>query len=303
MNNDMTSGRSIRLFLIDGSPNGIIISEIGNWSGHVISAPRSKLFELIKWEELRRTGVYFLIGSDPETGRISVYIGESDEVGKRLKGHNLSDSKHFWERTCLVTSKDHNLTKAHVRYLESRLIQIAKNENRADIVNATAPEWIRLPEADTSDMEYFINQIRLILPVLGLSFLRPRLSEITNKSTTEPLFELVSQKHRLKAEAREVSDEFFILKGSQAQSKWIGVREHGYARLHRQLLEEGKLEVQENGIAQFTEDVPFSSPSAASAVVVGRADNGRKSWRIKGSRKTYADWHTELISNPTENRS
>jgi hypothetical protein len=291
------SGRSIRLFLVDGSPNGVITAEIMNWSGHVIAAPRSKIPELLQREELRRTGVYFLSGPDPETGRISVYIGESDEVGKRLKGHAQDSAKDFWERTCLVTSKDQNLTKAHVRYLESRLIEIARNEGRANVMNATSPEGIRLPEADISDMEYFISQIRLMLPVLGMDFLRPRLSEIKATEPSEALFELSSAKHGIRAEAREASDEFFVLQGSLAQANWIGTgsEETSYARLHNQLRKDGKLVPEGNGLARFSEDVPFRSPSAASAVVLGRPDNGRISWKLKGSRKSYAEWQNEQI--------
>ena len=268
------SGRSIRLFLADGNPNGVVTAEIMNWSGHVIAAPRSKIPELLRREELRRTGVYFLSGPDPETGRTNVYIGESDEVGKRLKGHAQDPGKDFWERTCLVTSKDQNLTKAHVRYLESRLIEIARSEGRANVMNATFPEGIRLPEADLSDMEYFISQIRLMLPVLGMDFLRPRLSEIQAKEPSEVLFELSSHKHGIHAEAREVNDEFFVLQGSLAQANWIGAgsEETSYARLHSQLRKDGKLISEGKGLARFSEDTPFRSPSAASAVVYLSAD-------------------------------
>lgn len=113
------TGRTIRLFLVDGSPNGGLTAEIMNWTGHVLSAPRASLVEVLKRAEANRTGVYFLVRSDPERlGQSVVYIGESDNVGDRLAQHNRDDSKNFWETTCIVTNKDANLTKAHVRYLE-----------------------------------------------------------------------------------------------------------------------------------------------------------------------------------------
>lgn len=124
----MTLGRSLRLFLVDGTPNGLLTAEIMNWTGHVLTGPRSKLSELVQRPECGRTGIYFLVGPDPENSlRSLVYIGETDDVGKRLKQHNrpeASGGKDFWERVCLVTSKDQNLTKAHAKYLESLLIHL-----------------------------------------------------------------------------------------------------------------------------------------------------------------------------------
>lgn len=77
----MTQGRSIRLFLVDGTPNGLLTAEIMNWTGHVLTGPRSKLSELVQRPECGRTGIYFLVGPDPDNSlRPLVYIGESDEV-------------------------------------------------------------------------------------------------------------------------------------------------------------------------------------------------------------------------------
>ncbi|WP_417430962.1 GIY-YIG nuclease family protein [Kiloniella sp.] len=310
-------GRSIRLFLVDGTPTGIITAEIMNWTGHVIAAPRSRLADLVKREEPKRTGIYFLTGSDPENpSRLKVYIGESDNVGKRLAQHNRSEDqggKDFWEKACLITSKDQNLTKAHARYLESRLISITQEAGRVSVINNNAPEYGYLPEADIADMEFFIEQIRITLPVLGYEFLRekPRISEAIERSTstaetndTKPagikaqtsMFEIYSKKLDLNALATEVDGDFIVLKGSKAQSEWKGKSEHniGYSRLHELLHQTGTLKI--NGpLSQFEEDYAFSSPSAASAIIFGRADNGRTSWKVKGSNQTYADWQEAQV--------
>ncbi len=170
----MSQGRSLRLFLVDGTPNGLLTAEIMNWTGHVLTGPRSKLAELVLRPECARTGVYFLVGPDPDNSlRSKVYIGESDDVAKRLKSHNRPEEaggKDFWERVCLVTSKDQNLTKAHVKYLESLLISIAGSLGRAELVNGTAHEYVSLPESDRADMAFFLEQIRTVLPVLGFDF-------------------------------------------------------------------------------------------------------------------------------------
>jgi len=112
----------------------------------VLVAPRSQLDQLSKREEVRRTGVYLLVGPDPgDPSRRLVYVGESDNVLKRLLSHNRKDAKDFWERTVVIVSKDENLTKSHVRYLESRLIKMAQDARRANLTNNTAPGRPRCP--------------------------------------------------------------------------------------------------------------------------------------------------------------
>lgn len=59
-------GRTIRLYLVDGTPTGILTAEIINWTGKIIVAPRTQLAELARREEVRRTGIYCLVGADPD---------------------------------------------------------------------------------------------------------------------------------------------------------------------------------------------------------------------------------------------
>ncbi len=247
----MSQGRSLRLFLVDGTPNGLLTAEIMNWTGHVLTGPRSKLAELVQRPECARTGVYFLVGPDPDNSlRSKVYIGESDDVAKRLKSHNRPEDaggKDFWERVCLVTSKDQNLTKAHVKYLESLLIGIAGSLGRCELVNGTAHEYVSLPESDRADMAFFLEQIRTVLPVLGFDFLReltkpsaPATASTAAPVSRSPRFSLEVPRYRLSAQGQEIDGEFFVLKGSKARAEWVGT-ERGYQGLFKQLVDEGVL--------------------------------------------------------------
>lgn len=270
-----------------------------------MSAPRSRLADMIQREEAGRTGVYFLTGSDPDdTLRPIVYLGETDNIKKRLTQHNKDETKEFWDRVCVVTSKDQNLTKAHVRYLEGRLIETATKAGRAKLINGTAPEFGLLPEADIADMEFFIEQIRIVLPVLGLDFLRaPSIQQAPSVATTalkvpvgqSPIFEINSKKLGLRAEAQEFEGDFVVFKGSLAREKWAGAEGQTYQRLHQQLIKNGILSPSESGLLAFQNDYAFKSPSAASAVIYGRASNGRLEWCVKGTKTTYAKWQESEI--------
>lgn len=299
----MMQGRSIRLFLVDGSPNGLLTAEIMNWTGHALTGPRTRLSELVKRPECSRTGIYFLVGPDPDnTARPLVYIGESDDVAKRLKQHNQPEDKggkDFWERVCLITSKDQNLTKAHVKYLESQLIALATASGRCGLKNSTAHDYTILPEADQADMAFFIEQIRTILPVLGFDFLReaatkPVVIDNTGITPASPSFELTLARQGISAHAQEIEGDFIVFAGSQARTQWVGI-DGGYKGLYQQLITEGVLVGSEGKFCTFTKDHAFSSPSAAAAVVSGRSANGRISWFVEGTKTTYGEWQAQQV--------
>lgn len=288
-------GKTIRIFLADGAPNGVLTAEIINWTGKVIVSPRAQLAELLQRDESRRTGVYCLVGPDPETPvKDRVYFGEGDSVRKRLTSHERDESKDFWTRTVVITSKDENLTKSHVRYLESRLIQVAHAAGRATIANGTAPDVPLLPEPDIADMEFFLEQMQMVLPVLGFTFLQPKPTYTARTNEPEsPTFEMSVA--GTKAKAIELGGEIIVLQGSTARKE--GVPSWTSFRSQRdQLVADGKLaDGSDEANYVFTENVAFSSPSAASSVVAARNTNGRITWRIPSSGKTYADWHEERL--------
>jgi len=306
----MKSGKSVRLFLADGTPGGLLTAEIMNWTGHVAAAPRSGLAALLKREEAKRTGIYMLLGDDPENlGGITAYIGEADDISKRLYQHNRPEEqngKDFWNRVIILTSKDTNLTKAHARYLESRLIALALQANRAELVNSTNPPAINLPEADLSDMEYFIEQAKIILPVLGVNILRSAKTIMKSSSVdafdainTSPTFKLELKKAGIVATAQEVDGEFTVMPGSTARFEWVGVIGHNYARLREKLEQDGTLAISHNQkTREFTHEYVFSSPSAAAAVISGRSANGRTAWFTEDGKMNYGEWQSLNVEAP-----
>lgn len=298
-------GRSVRLYLVDGAPTGILTAEIMNWTGHVLVAPRSRMGEALQREEAGRTGVYFLVGDDPEqTTKARVYVGEGDSVTDRIKMHAKDAAKDFWTRACLVTSKDANLTKAHVRYLESRLVEMINHADRANVANGNGPGRKALPESDTAEMEFFISQVQVILPVVGFDFLRPRVrptyepaagpTEPDAAASRSPLeLTLTSGKHGYEARAVEADGEITVLAGSRATTKSDFVA-NNYAALREQLIRDGRLALsQEPDFLEFKEDVTFASPSAAAAVIRNR--NGRTSWKVVRTGQTLKDWQDEQL--------
>lgn len=281
-------GKQLRLFLVDGTPGGLTTLEITNWTGRLVGASRS---DLLKRDEAQRPGIYVLLGDDPEAieGQ-RLYVGETDEIRGRLRQHNDSTrGKDFWTRVVIVTSKDDNLTKAHTRYLESRLATIATAAKRCTLENNTSPGTPTLPEADVSDMEYFIDQLHIALPVLGLNVLRGAATPTLAKSAPDalsPIFALTIPKRGIAARAQQIDGEFTVLEGSTVAGDFAANETYAdstkasyaaYRAQHAKLVADGSIVV--NGATgSVTRDVRFPSPSAAGAIVSGRSCNGRKAW-------------------------
>lgn len=297
------SGKQIKLFLVDGTPGGLTTAEITNWTGHVLSARRSDLADLLKRAEAQSTGVYFLLGDDEAAvGDTRCYIGEADVVADRLRYHQRD--KDFWDRVVVITSKDTNLTKSHGRYLESRLISLAAQAKRVALENGTAPPVPALPEADRSDMDYFLSQLQIVLPVLGVNAIRGRPAQTPVSSPAaaieSPMFQLRNVKAGVDARAQQIDGEFTVLTGSVVIGSWHGVGKAestvkayaSYRAQHERLVADGAIAV-EGGVGRVTRDIVFSSPSTAGAVALGRSCNGRREWISPEG--TFGDWESRGV--------
>jgi hypothetical protein len=129
---------TIKLFLVHGDAKRLRTAELSNWTGKAVSGPRTEFEGVLSREECEKSGIYFLTGTDPETGKPAIYIGEAECIRDRIKGHNDRD---FWNQITVFVSKDENLTKAHIRYLEGKLLEQAKSAGRAVLAN-TPKQWL-----------------------------------------------------------------------------------------------------------------------------------------------------------------
>lgn len=293
-------GRTLKLYLADGTPSGVITAELGVSSVRAAVASRTALPELIRREEASRTGVYLLVGPDPDLpGRQLVYVSEGDQVKSRLAAHDADESKEFFTRAVLIVSKDENLTKAHGRYLESRIIAAIRGAGRAKLVNGTEPPFKGLPEPEIADMERVLDEIEILLPVLGFDVLQPTIGDqIPAAGALSPPPTFVAEIRKAKGRAVERGGEFVVLAGSTALRRESDAIPQSVKDARKALIEAGLLvEDADNDLYRFAQDASFGSPSGASAAIAGRADNGRTTWRVEGSGQTYAAWRSGLIGD------
>lgn len=303
------AGRSIKIFLVDGSASGLRTAELGLSTLKAMVIPRASLSIVAKRIEPQKTGVYILIGADLEKlGQKKIYIGEGDTILTRLNSHNKDETKDFWEEAVLFVSKDENLTKAHVRYLEARLISLAYNAKRATVANATAPtEQGKLPEADEADMEEFISQARILLGTLGYDLFEPissgqvPINAEAQSDIAQKEFKYFGEGFDAKCVVDLEAGQFIVKSGSKAKKNAAPALTASYINLRSTLINNGVLiESDEKNGYVFSQDYSFTSITAAAQVVSGTTVNGRTAWKALEDNKTFARWQDDLLAASVE---
>lgn len=293
------AGRAIRIFLVDGSPNGLRTAEVGLSTVKGVFAPRGALEALSKRSESRRTGVYVLIGEDSANpGRTAVYVGEGDDVLDRILQHDKDPSRDFWDRVALFVSKDLNLTKAHVRFLEAKLVESATQAKRATVLNKTVPIGGHLPEADAAEMDEFLEHIQILLATLSVTAFEvaPTAAKATRASIAQRGLELTMSGEGYRGTCILLNGEFVVQSGSTARATEAHSLSPSSRSLRKELLAAGVLRLTPKGL-QFTQDYSFSSPSGAAQVVCGANVNGRITWRTSKG-ETFKDWQDRHLAPP-----
>lgn len=276
----MGFGRKVTIYLSDGAPSGIRHVEIANWSGQAIACPRSRLNELRQWPEAQRPGVYFLLEKQTAETGDRAYIGESENVVKRLSQQDKNQD--FWNEVIIFTSKDENLTKAHIKYLESRLTAISIESDRYKIENGNTPTESTLPRADKDAMEEFIHNLRIVLGTLGHRLLEPIKTttfqtDTSNESPKLSQFEFSFSIRGLTAKGQQTDDGFVLFKGSEISGKTSKSMPGKTAAIRDKWIADGTLAPNgENYI--LMKDSILSSSSYAAVLVAGTSRSGPQSW-------------------------
>lgn len=270
---------NINIFAADGMPDGVRVVSKDNWNGRVIVCPRGRYPEAKKKrDEFERSGVYILHGRDDATAAPTLYIGESETVRVRLDGHYAE--KDFWRQAVICTTKGDPLNKAETQYLESRLVQSAKENNRCRLDNQNNPKMPSLSEEDEARIAGYLEELLPLLSILGIEAFVP-----VEKTQTDRLYycKVGGKNQKWMATGHETSNGFMVLKGSEARKDTVkSMKTHlpSNAHLHlREELEFSGILVEHDGRFRFESDHEFNSPSQAASLCTGRPSNGLTVWK------------------------
>lgn len=263
---------SIKIFLPDGNPEGLKIIEKSNWTGQGIVFNRSIYLDVRAREEFEKPGVYLLVGNSAEDSTLPlVYIGEADSVKPRFESHY--SLKDFWHLAIFFIAKDSSLNKAHVKYLEARLFEIANKAKLCTFDNTQIPRQPSLSNAEKADAESFLTDMLNIFPLLGLSIF-----ELTKKKPSNPAKILHISAKGLNGTGYESPGGFTVCKGSKTPLKETVSIHKSIVTLRKDLIKTGVLK-KKNDYYEFSQDCTFTSPSTAATVVLARSANGCIEWK------------------------
>lgn len=286
----MKFGKTIKIFLIDGDPNGRMTCELSNWTGKAYKIPRNKIKDCKDRPDIYNTGIYLLFGKNQDN-KDSVYIGEAETVLNRLNQH--LGQKDFWNEAIVFVSKDENLNKAHVKYLENRLHDIATNVKRYSIENSNIPTLSSISESDRAEMEEYIENIKLLVNTLGHKVFEEKRE--FNITQSQNIF-YINAARGANASGEPNSDGFLVFKGSKASFDTTPSLSSSLTNLRKELIDKGILSVFPEYLL-FNEDYIFTSASLAAATVMGRNANGLTEWKLKSGKtlKQYENPDSNVV--------
>ncbi|MDE5558953.1 MAG: GIY-YIG nuclease family protein [Ruminococcus sp.] len=271
----MKYGKSIELFLVNGTADSIVTAELSNWNGKAIKIPRIEVAGCRR-EDITQAGVYFLFCKDAD-GSDSVYIGEAENVRERLVQHmrdyTSEKEKYYWSTAVIFVGRD--LNKALIRFLENRFVEIARSLKRYLVLTKNTYRNTVMKESQIAAMEEFIENVKILLGALGFKVLEPldkpdkSKNDTSGKGQTEEirlhLERTIKDVGKIEADGIRTSEGFVVLKGSHispVDDNTISIA----------LKEQRKKASIESGILK--EDVLLSSPSYAAMFVIGKSANG-----------------------------
>jgi len=266
-------GKTIQVFLTDGSPRGIKLADITSNIELAIFIPRTKFNEANSRKEVSNAGIYFLFGDGEDTAKPIVYIGQSRDCLDRIKKHD--QKKDFWNYAIIITSKTKSFTQTQIEYLEELAISKAYEANRYTLENIANPKKFDVPETLEADLLDNFDTIKILLSTLGFPIF-DNIGKITAKAKDT----LVCKGKEANAEGEYVDDGFVVFKGSKTNKDFSPACNSTIRNLREKLITQNIL-LLKGSVFEFQEDYLFKSPSAAAAQVLARNANGWSEWKDK----------------------
>ena len=302
----MKYGKTLKIFVMGPDPKSLKTVELVNWTGQAFIGGREHVGQIKSRPELAEPGVYMLLSDDSEDGGTTkIYIGETDSFQERVVDHLAK--KDWWSRFIVFVSKDSNLTKAHVKYLEREIYKLAQlSIGTLKVENVNKPSGSTLPESDEHSMSEFLQNIIFVMETLGLGYFPSsgpvaesdrnetelnspyEKREWSNPTNHEGMDFYLALPDKIDPSGKEkfrsymtVRNGFYVLKSGsfirkESRSSFSG---HAYFNLWEQITKSDAVKVHSNpNLLVTVRDIEFKSPSGAGAIVQAGQTNGKKEW-------------------------
>lgn len=285
----MAYGKTIELFLVNGTADSLIIAELSNWNGKAIKIPRIEVSSCYR-DDITQAGVYFLFCKEDD-GSDSVYIGEAENIKERLVQHlrdyQSEKETYYWSTAVVFIGRD--LNKALIRYLENRFVEIARASKRYLVLTKNTYRNTVMKESQVAVMEEFVDSVKILINAIGYKVLEPFAQ--MDASTTSVYDELLYiTSGSVNAKGKVTAEGFVVFAGATVNEKMaLKSLSPGMLKQRQKLFDSSKVK---NLIT--TEDILFSSSSAAADFILGYSVSGPRTWKTKDGKSLK-----EIESNQT----
>lgn len=283
------AGRVLKLFFTNDDMKSLSTFEFSNYTVQGTMFSRASLNEFKNRKESYKPGVY-LIYNETAADDSLLYIGEGDPVLPRLLDHNIN--KDFWTYAIVFTSKDENLTKTQIQYLEAKLIQTAIKCKRIKLDNIQISTVPTLSESGLCEVDLFLDIIFKMLQALRINFFEPLNTEVS-LNETDIIYEMSVKGTVAKMVIK--NGKYVLLKDSLLASKNSSKAKSYIRKLRQDLKDNGLVAVHTNDLWIAVDNIEFSSASYAANAVAGYNLNGLTTWKHQG--KTLKDILSEGLNS------
>lgn len=285
----MAYGKLIELFLVNGTADSLIIAELSNWNGKAIKIPRIEVSSCDR-DDITQAGVYFLFCKEDD-GSDSVYIGEAENVKDRLVQHlrdyQSEKEKYYWSTAVVFIGRD--LNKALIRYLENRFVEIARASKRYLVLTKNTYRNTVMKESQVAVMEEFVDNVKILINALGYKVLEP-FAQVDSSTATVDDELLFITSGSVNATGKVTAEGFVVFAGATVNEKMsVKSLSAGMQKQRQKLFDSPKV----NDLVT-TEDILFSSSSAAADFILGYSVSGPRTWKTKDGKSLK-----EIESNQT----
>lgn len=272
----MARGKSLKIFMMDGDVAGRWVCTLAGRTTKAYRIPRALYKKCNDIEDLKRPAVYLLFGDEDDSGRPVVYVGETEDAFTRLKDHE--DKKDYWSEAVVFVSQDDHFNKAHVKYLEGRLYEIALQVDRYTVMNTQKPTSASIAIDEQAEMEDFIDNVSVLTFGMGHKVFEPLIKKESGVEdiSDKEVFSIKTKNNTVDAKMVRTVEGYVVLKGSKIRESDTKSTPSWAKKKRAQLVADGTIK---DGI--FTRNELFSSPSGASDLVTGNSTSGNKMWKTE----------------------
>lgn len=275
----MAYGKSIELFLVNGTADSLIIAELSNWNGKAIKIPRIEVSSCNR-DDITQAGVYFLFCKEDD-GSDSVYIGEAENVKDRLVQHlrdyQSEKEKYYWSTAVVFIGRD--LNKDLIRYLENRFVEIARASKRYLVLTKNTYRNTVMKESQIAVMEEFVDNVKVLINALGYKVLEPFAQVDSSPAAVDDELLYITS-GSVNATGKVTAEGFVVFAGATLNDKMsVKSLSAGMQKQRKKLFDSSKV----NNLVT-TEDILFSSSSAAADFILGYSVSGPRTWKTKDGR-------------------